>query len=149
MKLRSIVAVVAGLLVWAVTFPLLAVLEAQFWPALAEATGTYFETQSYAVFNTAMLASFQVIWPLTNGAAGLVTGLIAKRLAEVWFLCVILFAYFAYNHLWALWDDLPLWYNLLVVVLVAPFILGGGLVARLLSARGVERDTATVREIGR
>ncbi len=140
---------VAGLVVWAVTFPVLAVLEAQFWPALTEATRTYFETQSYAVFNTAMLASFQAMWPVTNAAAGLVTGLIAKRRAEVWLLCAILFAYFAYNHLWALWDDLPLWYNLLVVPLVVPFVLGGGVVAQLLRARGVERATATVSETGR
>jgi hypothetical protein len=140
--LKSVVAVVAGLVVWVAAFPLWAILEAQLWPALGEAAGTYFETQSYAVFDTAMLASFQVMWPLTNGAAGLVTGLIAKRLTEVWVLCGILFAYFAYNHLWALWDDLPLWYNLLVVVLVAPFVVGGGLVAELIRTGRAERDPA-------
>src|SRR5262245_55223251 len=113
MKLRSVIAVVAGFVVWVVVFPLLAMLEAQFWPSLAEAARTYFETQSYAVFDTAMLASFQALWPLTNAAAGLATGSIAKRLTEVWVVCAILLAYFAYNHLWALRDDLPVWYNLL------------------------------------
>ncbi len=59
-------------------------------------------------------------------------------------MCGILFAYFAYNHLWALWDDLPLWYNLLVVVLVVPFFLGGGLVAERIRAGRVQRDAAAV-----
>ena len=143
MKLRSVIAVVAGLAVWAVTFPLVAMLEAQFWPSLVEAVRTYFETQSYAVFNTSMLVSFQAIWPLTNFAAGLATGVIARRLTEVWVLCGILLAYFAYNHLWALWDDLPVWYNLLVVVLVAPFVLVGGHVAQQIRVRRAERP-ATV-----
>ena len=127
--IRSIVAVVAGCIVWSVAFPLLAFLEARFWPELAKAGRAYFEMDTYLVFSTAMLASFQVLWPITNAAAGLVTGLIGKQRTEVSVLAIILVLYFAYNHLWALWDDLPIWYNVLVVLLVVPMVLAGGAIA--------------------
>ena len=141
MKIRPIMAVVAGCVVWAVVFPVLAYVEARFWPDLAKAARAYFETDTYLVFSTAMLASFQVLWPITNATAGLVTGLIAKRRTEVSVLGVILVLYFAYNHLWVLWEDLPIWYNVVVVLLVVPMVLAGGAIASVMRRRRAAGDT--------
>jgi hypothetical protein len=45
-------------------------------------------------------------------------------------IAALLFACFAYNHLWALWDEMPKWYNVLVVIPVVPMVLIGGLIGR-------------------
>ena len=135
MKIRSVVAVVVGGLVWAAVSALLLFLEAQVWPAMAEGARLYAETGSYAGFDTPMLVSFQVMWLITNAFAGLMAGLIANRRTEVSVLAILLVAYFAYNHLWALWDDFPVWYNVLVVLVVVPAVLFGGVLAGRLRDR--------------
>jgi hypothetical protein len=142
MKLRSVVAVVVGGLVWAAVSALLLYLEARAWPAMAEGARAYAETGSYAGFDTPMLVSFQVMWLITNAFSGFITGLIARRGAEVAVLAIVLVAYFAYNHLWALWDDLPVWYNVVVVLLVVPLVLVGGRLARLVRARRIATGAA-------
>jgi len=135
MKLRSILAVVAGYVAWAAGFWLPAIALASAWPELRELATLTFEEGRYDVFVTPMLVSFQVIWVIANSSAGLVARLIAKRRLEVWVVAALLFAYFAYNHLWALWNVMPDWYNVLVVVLVVPEVLLGNRIAELFSAR--------------
>jgi hypothetical protein len=135
MKLRSILAVVAGYVALVVIFFTLVILMGQFWPALKEAAGIFAAQGRYDVFDMSMLVVFQCTWLVANGTAGLVTRLISKRQAEVWCLAALLFAYFAYNHLWAVWDQLPVWYNLLVVVLVVPMVLVGSRAAQLIGGR--------------
>jgi hypothetical protein len=100
-----------------------------FWPGLRNAGQVYFEQGSYDVLTTSMLIAFQIIWLFANAAAGFVTRWIAGRQLEVWLLATILLAYFAYNHLWTLWAELPAWYNLLVVIPVVPMVLVGSLIA--------------------
>lgn len=132
MKLRSILAVVAGYVAWVVAFFVPIMLVAFFWPSLREAVRISVAQGRYDVFDTSMLVAFQLIWPIANGAAGLVTRLISKRQVEVWCLTALLLAYFAYNHFWVLWDQLPVWYNLLVVVQVVPMILVGSMAAQFI-----------------
>ena len=136
MKVRSVIAILAGGLVWMVTFPLLVGLMTTVWPALREAVHAFRNTGRFHVFgSTSMLIGFQVLWLLTNGAAGLVTALISKRKTEVLILMGILVAWFAYNHFWAVWDQLPAWYNVLVVVLVAPMVVVGGTIPELVRSQ--------------
>jgi len=124
--LRPILAVVAGYVAWMVAFWIPMVLMTLVWPALQAAAQTYFEQGHYDVFDTPMLISFQLVWPIANATAGFVTRLIARRQREVWWLALLLFAYFAYNHLWALWYELPTWYNVIVIIPVVPMVLVGG-----------------------
>jgi hypothetical protein len=132
MQLRPVIAILAGGLVWAFMFPLLVVLMTFVWPSLDEAVQVYRKTQQFDVFgSTSMLIVFQLLWALTNGTAGLVTAVISKRRIEVLILMVILVAWFGYNHLWAEWDEFPVWYNLLVVALVAPMAIVGGMIPEL------------------
>jgi hypothetical protein len=59
MKLRSVMAVVAGWIAWVTIFWGIMIVEASLWPAMAEAARDFFATGSYAGFDTAMLWSFQ------------------------------------------------------------------------------------------
>jgi len=136
MKVRSVIAILAGGLVWMFTFPLLVGLMTTVWPSLREAVQVFRNTGRFNVFgSTSMLAAFQVLWLLTNGTAGLVTALISKRKTEVLILMGILVAWFAYNHFWAKWDQFPVWYNVLVVVFVAPMVVVGGMIPELVRSQ--------------
>jgi hypothetical protein len=68
--------------------------------------------------------------------------LTSKRQLEVRWLAVLLLAYFAYNHLWALWGVMPNWYNLLIMVPVVPMVLVGGALAQRLAT---PRDAGVAR----
>jgi hypothetical protein len=136
MKVRSVIAILAGGLVWMFTFPLLVGLVTTVWPSLREAVQVFRNTGRFNVFgSTSMLVAFQVLWLLTNGTAGLVTALISKRKTEVLILMGILVAWFAYNHFWAKWDQFPVWYNVLVVVFVAPMVVVGGMIPELVRSQ--------------
>ena len=136
MKVRSVIAILAGGLVWKFTFPLLVGLMTTVWPSLREAVQVFRNTGRFNVFgSTSMLIAFQVLWLLTNGTAGLVTALISKRKTEVLILMGILVAWFAYNHFWAKWDQFPVWYNVLVVVFVAPMVVVGGMIPELVRSQ--------------
>jgi hypothetical protein len=135
-KVRSVIAILAGGLVWMFTFPLLVGLMTTVWPSLREAVQVFRNTGRFNVFgSTSMLIAFQVLWLLTNGTAGLVTALISKRKTEVLILMWILVAWFAYNHFWAKWDQFPVWYNVLVVVFVAPMVVVGGMIPELVRSQ--------------
>ena len=136
MKVRSVIAILAGGLVWMFTFPLLVGLMTTVWPSLREAVQVFRNTGRFNVFgSTSMLIAFQVLWLLTNGTAGLVTALISKRKTEGLILMGILVAWFAYNHFWAKWDQFPVWYNVLVVVFVAPMVVVGGMIPELVRSQ--------------
>ena len=136
MKVRSVIAILAGGLVWMFTFPLLVGLMTTVWPSLREAVQVFRNTGRFNVFgSTSMLVAFQVLWLLTNATAGLVTALISKRKTEVLILMGILVAWFAYNHFWAEWDQFPVWYNVLVVVFVAPMVVVGGMIPELVRSQ--------------
>ena len=136
MKVRSVIAILAGGLVWMFTFPLLVGLMTTVWPSLREAVQVFRNTGRFNVFgSTSMLIAFQVLWLLTNGTAGLVTALISKRKTEVLILMGVLVAWFAYNHFWAEWDQFPVWYNVLVVVFVAPMVVVGGMIPELVRSQ--------------
>jgi hypothetical protein len=136
MKVRSVIAILAGGLVWMFTFPLLVGLMTTVWPSLREAVQVVRNTGRFNVFgSTSKLVAFQFLWLLTNGTAGLVTALISKRKTEVLILMGILVAWFAYNHFWAEWDQFPVWYNVLVVVFVAPMVVVGGMIPELVRSQ--------------
>lgn len=139
MKLRPILALVAGYLGWVVGFWAPAIALATAWPAVREPARMAFEEGRYDVFSTPMLVSFQLLWVLANGTAGLVTRLVSRRRPEVWVAAALLLAYFVYNHFWFVWGVMPDWYNVLVVVLTVPSVLTGDRLAERIVARRERR----------
>lgn len=133
--LRGILAVAGGYVAWVVAFWIPIVLLTLVWPALRATGEGFWEQGRYDIFDTSMLVTFQFIWLIANCAAGLVTRLISRRQLEVSCIAALLFAYFVYNHLWALWDEMPKWYNVLVVIPVVPMILVGGAIGRRIQER--------------
>lgn len=133
MKMRSIIALVAGALVWSFLFPALIGLASLFWPALDETLEVFKHTHRYDVFNsTSILLLFQSLWAITNCTVGFVTTLISKRKTEALILMGLLVAYFAYRHFVTDWDQFPAWYNVLVVVLAAPMVFVGAMISELI-----------------
>jgi hypothetical protein len=141
MKLRPILAVVAGYAAWVVGFWVPNILLALVWPALREVAAIWSEQGRYDVFDTSMLIAFQFTWPIANAAAGFVTRLISRRQLEVWCIAALLFAYFAFNHLYALWDQMPAWYNVIVVIPVVPMVIVGSLAAQFVGRRRALSDS--------
>ncbi|MET0656768.1 MAG: hypothetical protein ABW110_01265 [Steroidobacteraceae bacterium] len=133
MKARSIVALIAGGLVWAFLFPSLVWLVSLFWPALDKSLEIFRQTHRYDVFSsTSILLLFQLLWAITNCTVGFVATLISKRKTEALILMAILVAYFAFRHFWTEWDQFPAWYNVLVVVLAAPMVVVGATISELI-----------------
>jgi hypothetical protein len=132
--LRFVLALAASCVAWVVAFWIPIIAMTFFWPALRATGQAFWEQGRYDIFDTSMLVAFQLVWPVANAAAGLVARLIGKRQLEV-YVAGLLFAYFAYNHLWALWGEMPDWYNVLVVIPVVPAVLVGGLIGQRIMRR--------------
>jgi len=126
MKLRPVIAIIVAGVVWSVAMPALVLLVAIAWPALRDAVALYQQNGGFDMFETPMLITFQFLWPVTNLLTGLVTVLISRRQLEVRIVAGVLTAFFAVQHWWVYWFDFPVWYNVIVVLLVAPFVLLGG-----------------------
>ena len=69
------------------------------------------------LLTTPMLVLGAGIWLYTNLGTEWVTTRIARDRIAIWLVAAPLFAYMAYSHLYRLWFDLPVWYNLTVVVI--------------------------------
>jgi hypothetical protein len=97
------------------------------------ASQQYNFTPAMSVFN----ASF---WVLAEIGAGLIATAIAGRKEAAWVLALLVMGYLCYAHLYAEWDHLPNWYNLLVALPSGPAVLLGGRLAQGLAHR--TRQTA-------
>lgn len=129
-RARSILALPAGYAAWVLAFWAPIFLASLVWHTLSEVGQQFWEQQRYDIFPTSTLIFFQFVWLLANGAAGFAAQWVGKSQRLVWIGAALLFAYFAYNHWWALWGVMPDWYNVLVVIPVIPMVWLGGYVAR-------------------
>jgi hypothetical protein len=132
---RSVLGVVAGVVLWAVGFYVLAILLAQLWPDYA-IQGRQWMQQGVYTFTPPMACCNLVFWVLAEIEAGWVAGKIAKRRAAVWVLAALLGIYFAVLHFVILWTRFPWWYNLGVVIPAVPAVLLGGRLANTVRAPG-------------
>lgn len=48
------------------------------------------------------------------------------RKVHAWAVAVPIFLYAAFQHLYALWGNFPDWHNVVVVLMIWPFIILGG-----------------------
>ena len=129
-KLRSILALPAGYAAWVFAFWIPIILISLMWATLSEVGQQFWQERRFDIFPTSTLVLFQVVWLLANGAAGFVAQWVGRRQRLVWIGAGLLFAYFAYNHWWALWGVMPDWYNVLVVIPVVPMVMLGSFLAR-------------------
>ena len=122
---RSVLGVVAGVVVWMVGFFILALLLAQLWPDYA-VHGREWTRQNVFTFTPLMACCNLVFWLLAETGAGLATMKIAKRREAVWVLAGLIGLYLAGLHLLLFWTKFPWWYNLGVVIPAVPAVLLGG-----------------------
>lgn len=127
---RGILALPAGFATWVFAFWIPVVVASLVWLTLSEVGQQFRQEQRYDIFPTSTLVFFQFIWLLANCAAGFVAQWVGRSQRLVWIGGALLFAYFAYNHWWALWGVMPDWYNVLVVILVMPMVWFGSSLAR-------------------
>ncbi len=129
-RVRSVFALLAGYAAWLFTFFALVFGVAFVWPTLGETGQQYWQEQRFDIFPASTLVFFQFAWLPANFAAGLAAQTVGKSQRVVWIGAGLLFAYFVYNHWWALWGELPDWYNVLVPLPVIPMVWLGACVAR-------------------
>jgi uncharacterized membrane protein YeaQ/YmgE (transglycosylase-associated protein family) len=125
---RGVLGILGGLVAWQVGFFILAWILARLWPDYAVAGRNYFTTGAYS-FAVAMAVCNIVFWIVTEIAAGWIATRIAKRREAGWVLAAMLLVYMCAIHLYFYWATFPWWYNISVVVTVAPAVLLGGTLA--------------------
>jgi hypothetical protein len=123
--LRGVLGIVAGVVVWAAGFFILAIVLAQLWPDYA-IHGRQWTRENVFTFTPLMACCNLVFWLLAEIGAGWVTGKIAKRREAVWLIAGLLGIYLVSLHLVLFWSRFPWWYNLGVVIPVVPAVLFGG-----------------------
>jgi hypothetical protein len=132
---RSVLGVVAGVILWAVGFYVLAIVLAQLWPDYG-IHGRQWTQHGVFTFTALMAGCNLVFWVLAEIGAGWVAGKIGKRRQAVWVLAGLLGIYLATLHLVLYWPRFPWWYNLGVVITVVPAVLLGGKLANSLDTVG-------------
>jgi hypothetical protein len=126
--LRAVLGVVAGWVVWFVGFLALAILLAAVWPEY-RVHGRAWMNDHVFDFPTGMAVCNVIFWILAEIAGGSVAMAVARRGAAVWVLAAIVGGYLLYEHLYAEWANIPVWYNLVVALSAIPAVLLGGKLA--------------------
>lgn len=131
---RSVFAVVIGVVLWMVAFYALATGLALLWPDYA-IHGRQWVREGAFTFTPLMAFCNLVLWVLAEIGAGWMAAKISKRRGAVWVLAGLLGIYLAVLHLILYWPRFPWWYNLGVVIPVVPAVLFGARLAKLSDAQ--------------
>lgn len=126
MKIRTTVGVAAGIAVWWSLFLASTFLIVVAWPASERFRQSVFEAGDYSVFPVAMLLLFLIMYIPIGLLAGRATVSITRDRRHAWIVAAPLLLFAAYQHLFVLWNNLPNWYNVAVVAVIAPGIVLGG-----------------------
>ena len=132
---RGVLGVLAGVVVWAAGFFILALVLAQLWPDYS-IHGRQWTRENVFTFTSLMACCNLIFWLLAETGAGWAAGKIGKRREAVWVLAGLLGIYLVSLHLVLFWSRFPWWYNLGVVIPVVPAVLLGGKLANALPAAG-------------
>ena len=125
---RSVLAVVIGVVLWMVAFYALATGLALLWPDYA-IHGRQWVREGAFTFTPLMAFCNLVLWVLAEIGAGWMAAKISKRRGAVWVLAGLLGIYLAVLHLILYWPRFPWWYNLGVVIPAVPAVLLGASLA--------------------
>ena len=130
---RSVVAVLAGAVVWTIGFYALATALAQLWPDYAIHARQWLKEGAFT-FTPPMACCNLALWALAEAGGGWVTARISRRRAAVWALAGLIAIYLAVIHVVMSWPLFPWWYNLGVVIPALPAVLLGASLASPASA---------------
>lgn len=120
---RSILAVVAGLVVWIVVATLLNF-------GLRAGISGYRQAEPTMTFTLSMKIARLILGALSSLAAGAVVGLIAPaKTATRWVLGVVILVFFIPVHV-RLWAMFPAWYHLVFLGTLAPLVALGAALPR-------------------
>ena len=126
--MRAVLGIMVGIAIWWGLFALSSFLIVTIWPTTEEFRQALFEVGDYSVIPTTMLALFLVMYIPIGLVSGFVTAVVTKTQWHAWVVAAPIFAFAVFQHLFTLWDNLPAWYNVAVVLVIAPpIVLGGGL----------------------
>ena len=126
---RSAIGVVVAAAAWMVAFFTQASILVRIWPDYAVSAAAWMDAGSFE-FTTGQGWFNLLFWLVAEIFAGWLAVVIARRREAAWALAALLGLYMAYMHLYAAWDLIPWWYNLVAALPVAPAVLAGGWLAR-------------------
>ena len=131
MNIKSISGIVAGVIIWWAAFYMTLAIFVFFWPALIEAGRAAITDNDWSQITTPMLSLLLLMYFWVNPVAGWLTVFITKNRNHAWITAIPLFLYAAFMHLYMLWNNLPDWYNLAVIILIPPLVYLGGRLVKL------------------
>ncbi|GJM12213.1 MAG: hypothetical protein DHS20C12_06160 [Pseudohongiella sp.] len=137
---RSIAGVAAGFIAWWVAFYSSMGVFAYFWPEILDAGQVAISDNDWSLISTPMLILFTVMYFWINPIAGWLTVAITKNRRDAIITTIPLVLFAAFQHWYTLWNLLPNWYNLVVVILIPPLIFFGGRIAKIEEQTSVSRS---------
>ena len=126
MNVRTAAGIVLGIAVWWVLFMASTFLIVVAWPTSEAFRQAVFDAGDYSVFPTAMLLAFLAMYVPIGLIAGRAAVSITRVARHAWIVAAPILLFALFQHLYVLWNNLPNWYNVAVVLLIAPFIVVGG-----------------------
>ena len=130
MNLRTITGFFTGVVLWWVLFFGFGVGAGLLWPAYREAAAFMFREQDFSHFTTVMLCLNLVIFIIEGLITGWLTSAISRSRTPVLIVSLLYLLYTGFNHYYMVWDKLPVWYNLIVPLVIAGSIFLGGQLAK-------------------
>ncbi len=129
-NVRTVAGIAIGFVSWWALFLASTFLIVAVWPTSAALRQVVFEARDYSSLPTLMLLLFLVMYVPIGLIAGRITAAICRTRFPAWLVATPIFLYAMFQHLHVLWNNLPNWYNLAVVLIIAPFIVLGGRLER-------------------
>ena len=132
MNARAVSGIAAGFAAWWFLFLVESFLIVGFWPYRdAEVRRAVLELGDYSQLPTAMLAVLLFNYIPIGLVSGWITVSITENRRHPWIVATPTFLYAVFQHLHTLWNSLPAWYNVGVVLIIYPFVVIGGRLVRL------------------
>jgi len=124
-SLRTVAAIIAGLLSWIAGFYVIGIAFGLTWPAYAEAARFMFREDDLSHFTTPMMFMNWLLFLGTATFAGWLTARIAKNRVAPLVVTGLYLVYGMVTHYVLVWDKRPRWYNVIVpFVMSLPILLG-------------------------
>ena len=125
-KSKIVVGVISGVVIWWVAFYASTAVFILLWPELLEVGRAAVQENDWSQITTPMLILLIAMYFWVNPIAGWLTTIITKNRNHVWITMIPLVLYAIQAHWFRLWNVLPDWYNLAVVLLIPPLVYLGG-----------------------
>lgn len=130
LETRTIAGIFAGVIIWWVAFYASTGLFILLWPELLEVGRAAVRDNDWSLVTTPMLVMLIVMYFWVNPIAGWLTVYITRNRSYSWITVVPLTLYAVQAHWFRLWNVLPDWYNLAVVLLIPPLVYAGGMLVK-------------------